>query len=161
MIPASIVFVSSAGGQDMLSPDYTLFVILVLFIALVPILNALLFKPIQEVLEERERLTTGAGTEARAMTADVEQKIAEYEETIREARAAGYRAIEERRGSASADRQARIDEARAEAMAKVAAARDRVVADGQAARASLEAAAGDAAAVIASGVLGRAVGGPR
>ena len=89
MIPALNVIAAADAGSDMLTPDVTLLIVLALFIVFVPILNRLLFKPIIAVLQERERLTGGSSDEARAMVLTVEQRLAEYEEGIREAREKG------------------------------------------------------------------------
>ncbi|MBK6316294.1 MAG: hypothetical protein IPF53_18895 [Blastocatellia bacterium] len=84
MIPALNVIAAADAGSDMLTPDVTLLIVLALFIVFVPILNRLLFKPIIAVLQERDRLTGGSSHEARAMVLTVDQRLAEYEEGIRE-----------------------------------------------------------------------------
>lgn len=145
----------------MLMPDGSLLVIVVLFLVFVPILNRILFKPITDVLDERERLTTGSDTDVRAMFANVDYKLSEYEEGIREARASGYRLVEQQRAAAMQERQAAVASARATAEARVAEARAALAADAAAARGRLESDAREIAATISSTVLGRAVGGER
>ena len=161
MIPALNVIAAADAGSDMLTPDVTLLIVLALFIVFVPILNRLLFKPIIAVLQERDRLTGGSSHEARAMVLTVDQRLAEYEEGIREARGEGYRAVEARRHSAAADRQARIDGARDEAASKIAAARETLNSEAFAAKTSLNAEFERVAAQISSALLGRTVGGSR
>src|ERR1051325_3143889 len=85
------------GGTSMLTPDGSLLVILILFLVLVPLLNRILFKPITDVLDERERLTTGSSTDVRAIFHRIDHKLAEYEDGIRGARSEGYRLVEGRR----------------------------------------------------------------
>ena len=161
MIPALNVIAAADAGSSMLTPDVTLLIVLVLFIVFVPILNRLLFKPIIAVLEERERLTGGSSTTARAMELTVDQKLAEFEEGIREARGEGYRAVEARRSAAAGERQERIDAARGEATSKIASARDQLNADAAAARSSLDVEFTRVASSISSALLGRSVGGNR
>ena len=152
---------AAEGGTEMLMPDGSLLVIIVLFLALVPILNRVLFKPISDVLDERERLTGGSNTDVRAMFADVDYKLAGYEEGIRDARAAGYRVIEQRRAEGLDRRQKAVAAARQSAESRVAEARAAIAADAAVARERLESDAREIATTISSTVLGRAVGGGR
>jgi F-type H+-transporting ATPase subunit b len=145
----------------MLTPDGSLLFILILFLVLVPILNNMLFKPITRVLDERERLTSGSSTDARAILHRIDNRLAEYEEGIRGARSEGYRAIEARRAEANAERQRKLDAARADADARIGAARDQLAADAAEARSRLEADAREIADGISATLLGRAVGGGR
>jgi F-type H+-transporting ATPase subunit b len=145
----------------MLMPDGSLLLILGLFLMLVPLVNRILFKPITHVLNERERLTTGSSTDARAIVNTVDRRLGEYEEGIRGARSEGYRAIETVRARATAERQEKIAAAREAAEARIAAARAEIAADADAARARLEADAAEIADRISATVLGRSVGGGR
>ena len=155
------VIAAADAGSSILAPDVTLFIFMALFIVFVPILNRLLFRPIIAVLEERDRLTGGSSSTARAMVLTSEQKLAEFEDGIREARGEGYRTVEARRSAASVTRQAKIDAARDESMAKIAAARRELDAEAAAARSSLDAEFERVASEISSALLGRPVGGTR
>ena len=161
MIYAFLVPAFAEGGASMLTPDGSLIVTLVLFLVLVPILNRILFQPIGKVLAERDRLTGGSSTEARAILNTIDHKLTGYEEGIRDARSEGYRHVEQRRAAANAERQTRIDAAREAAAMKIAAARADLAADAEAARGTLEADAREIAAQISSALLGRAAGGTR
>lgn len=159
MIPALTVIAAADAGSDILTPDGTLLIILALFLVFVPVLNRLLFRPIIAVLEERDRLTGGSSTRARAMVLTVDQKLAEFEEGIRDARGDGYRAVEARRSQAATDRQAKIDAARELATSKIANAREQFNADAATARTGLGAEMDRVASDISSALLGRTVGG--
>lgn len=161
MIPALNVIAAADAGSDILTPDVTLLIVLGLFLVFVPVLNRLLFKPIIAVLEERERLTGGSSSTARAMVLTVDQKLAEFEDGIRDARGEGYRAVEARRTEASVERQTKIDAARAQATSKIATAREQLNNEAEAARASLDAEFNRVASEISSALLGRTVGGSR
>jgi F-type H+-transporting ATPase subunit b len=145
----------------MLTPDGSLLLILVLFLLFVPLINKVLFQPIANVLDERERRTGGSDTDVRAMLGDLDRKMGEYEEGIREARGAGYRIVEQRRTAALEERQNAIKAAREAAEAKIADARAEIGRDAADARTRLEADAREIAASISATVLGRAVGGNR
>jgi F-type H+-transporting ATPase subunit b len=160
VIAASVILASSGGGS-ILSPDASMIYILILFLLLVPILNRILFKPITHVLNERERLTEGASTDAHAMRNAIDHKLAHYEDGIRQARAEGYKLLEARRGVAIAERKKIIDQARDEAATHLANARATIVQEAETARTRLEDDARQLARRISSTVLGRTVGGVR
>ena len=159
MISTYATIAMAEGGTSMLMPDGSLLVTLILFLALVPLLNRILFKPITHVLEERDRLTAGSDTQTTAIVRTIEERLEAYEEGIREARSEGYRTVEQRRNAAVADRQEKIAAARADAEAKIAEARAQIGAEADTARGRLEADARQIAAEISSTLLGRAVGG--
>jgi F-type H+-transporting ATPase subunit b len=158
---AYLVPAFAEGGTSMLTPDGSLIVTMVLFLVFVPILNKILFQPIGRVLSERDRLTGGSSTEARAILHTIDHKLTAYEEGIRDARSEGYRYVEQRRNEANAERQERIEAARESATMKIAAARADLAADAEAARGRLEADAREISTQISSALLGRAAGGTR
>jgi F-type H+-transporting ATPase subunit b len=96
----------------------------------------LVHKPLAKVLEERHNLTEGAVQRARADIAAAEAKTAEYENKLREASLAVFKAQEERRQLVVSAREAAVAEARAKAQQQVNAAKaaleqDRAVAQSQ------------------------------
>lgn len=161
MIPVTtaLAFAEGGGGSTLLSPDGSILVILLIFIALVPTLNALVVRPIMRVLAERERLTSGTETFAHTIVNTIEYRLASYEEAIRDARTESYKLLEARRADAAAERQTVIDRARAEAEERIAGARAEIGRDAETARGRLEADAREIARDISSNLLGRAVGG--
>jgi F-type H+-transporting ATPase subunit b len=70
-----------------ISLDYTLLVQMVNFIALIFILNTLLYKPILKIIEKRKQRMDESESEIKRMNQTVEQKMAEYEEKVRLAKA--------------------------------------------------------------------------
>jgi F-type H+-transporting ATPase subunit b len=70
-----------------ISLDYTILVQMVNFIALMFILNILLYKPILKIIEKRKRQMDESESEIKRMNQTVEQKMAEYEEKVRLAKA--------------------------------------------------------------------------
>lgn len=114
---------------------------------------ALVQKPFAAVLGERRRRTEGAVEKARADIAAAEARTADYEQRLREARAAMFRAQEERRQSALQARASAISEARAKAQAQVDQARAGIEHDKLKAQAGLEAESGRLAAEIIRRVL--------
>lgn len=106
--------------------------------------TAIVHKPLQRVLAERRSKTEGAVEKSRADIAAGEARTAEYEQKLREARAAVFRAQEARRQAALQARTNALNEARAKAQAQVQAAKNNIEADRAAAEKGLPA---DAAAL--------------
>lgn len=116
-----MIFLGFAENSIQLAPDGTLFLHIAIILVMVFILNATLFKPINRILEERERRTRGRSGRARDILHDVEEKMTRYERALREARAVGYRLMEQERAEAMRERQIKLSAVREEI--------DRVVAE--------------------------------
>jgi len=119
--------------------------------------RALVHRPLAHVLGERRERTEGAVERARADIGAVEAKTADYEQRLREARAAVFKAQEQRRQQALNARASRLAEARARAHEQVQAARTALENDKQAAQLGLRAEAERLASEIISVVLKPAV----
>ena len=109
-----MTFLGFAENSIQLVPDGTLFFHIALILVMVFVLNRTLFKPINRILEEREKRTRGRSGEARGILERVEEKTTNYERALREARAEGYRLMEQVRAEAMRERQALLDTIRAE-----------------------------------------------
>jgi F-type H+-transporting ATPase subunit b len=145
--------------ENIVQPNITIVIVFGLFIIFAFILNQILFKPIGKVLDERESRTEGAAAEARAASRQYQARLANYEETIRQARAESYRKIEEQRKAALDERQKLIEAARGQADAEITKGKEQIAKEATAARAQLEGEARQIAEQISRTVLGRAVGG--
>lgn len=149
----------AGGGENIIQPNASLLFVLLLFIIFVFVLNRILFKPIGQVLDQREALTEGATNEARAAAKRYETQLAEYESSIRQARGESYRKLEEERNRALEKRKQVIEEAKLQAATEVERGRLEIAEQAAAARAALQAEARAIADRISRTVLGRAVGG--
>ena len=110
----------------------------VILVALLYVLyTTIVHKPLQRVLAERRSKTEGAVEKSRADIAAAEARTAEYEQKLREARAAVFRAQEARRQAALQARTNALNEARARAQAQVLAAKNDIEADRAAAEKGL------------------------
>lgn len=145
------------GGSDIIKPDGSLVVILIIFVLFVFLMNRLLFRPIGHVLDERERKTEGARNEARASLRVYEGKVAQYEFSIRHIRAESYRLLQQAREKALAERARLLEEARQAASQDIDAARRQLEREVAAARSVLEREARQIASEISRNVLGRPV----
>ena len=95
-------------------------------------------KPLRRVLDERRNRTEGAIEKSRADIASADARTSEYEQKLREARAAVFRAQEAKRQAALQARANALYEARAKAQAQVEAAKAAIEADRTAAEKSLQ-----------------------
>ena len=95
-------------------------------------------KPLRRVLDERRSKTEGAVEKSRADIAAAEARTSEYEQRLREARAALFRAQEARRRAALDARAAAMHEARIQAQAQVKAAKADIERDRQTAQTGLQ-----------------------
>jgi F-type H+-transporting ATPase subunit b len=110
----------------------------ILLLLLYAIYNNLVRKPLNKVLEERRERTEGAFVKARADIADAEARTQEYEQRLREARLAIFRAQEARRQQAQQSRTEAVQQARTRAQEQVREARASIEQDMAAARAGLQ-----------------------
>jgi F-type H+-transporting ATPase subunit b len=156
---ANIALAFAEGGDNIISPDVSLVAVLALFIIFVFLMNRLLFKPVGRVLDERQTLTEGATHEARAATRRYHATLADYEATIRQARADSYRKSEQRRAGALDERRQLIEQAKREAGAQIEGARTEIERQAGEARTALEVESRQIAERISRTVLGRTVGG--
>ena len=67
-------------------PDLTLFVQMVTFIALIFILNYLLYKPILSIIDRRKKQLEELENEIKLFKESVDKKAAEYEEKLKQAK---------------------------------------------------------------------------
>ena len=152
-----MIFLCFAENSIQLVPDGTLFLHIALILVMVFVLNATLFKPINRILEERERRTRGRSGHARDILRDVEDKMSLYERTLREARSQGYRLMEQERATALRERQIKLDTVREEIGRLIAEQKDTINAQVERARATLKAESAQIAAEIGAHILHRPV----
>jgi F-type H+-transporting ATPase subunit b len=100
--------------------------------------TAIVHKPLQRVLAERRSKTEGAVEKSRADIAAAEARTADYEQRLREARAAIFHVQEAKRQASLQARAAAVSEARTKAQAQVQAAKKDIEADRFAAQAALQ-----------------------
>jgi F-type H+-transporting ATPase subunit b len=147
------------GEGNIISPDGSLLFIIALFLLFVFVMNRLLYRPIGRVLDERQVLTEGATNEARAAARRYQARLAEYEASIRQARAESYRRLEQERAIALEERRRLIEDAKQKASGEIEQAKSEIKQETAAARATLEAESRQIANRISRTVLGRTVGG--
>jgi F0F1-type ATP synthase membrane subunit b/b' len=113
-----VLFALFEGTKVDLIPDGTMFIHIGLILLMIFILNRTFFKPINRVLEAREK-SKGGVSEAARILSDVETKEARYNEALRDARTKGYDVIEEVRSDALAKKNDAVGAAKLETESKL------------------------------------------
>jgi F0F1-type ATP synthase membrane subunit b/b' len=91
-----------------LVPDGSMFVHIALILLMIWILNRTFFRPINRVIELRERNKGGRSVEAQEILKSIGEKQTQYDAAMLRARSEGYELIERERSEAMASRQEKI-----------------------------------------------------
>lgn len=138
-----------------LVPDGTIVLHIAIIITMVFVLNRILFKPVNSVLEERESRTRGRSGEARETIKRVEESLTNYENSLRKARAEGYRLLEQQQAEAFGERQQKIGLVRKEVEQQIEEQKGVIRMQADEARAMLGSEAERIASGISAQILGR------
>jgi F-type H+-transporting ATPase subunit b len=160
MLTTSFMLVESAAaseGKLVLVPEFTtlLPLMILLFVVLIIPVNALLFKPIFRVLEDREEKINGTLKRAERLAEEAENTLARYNDAIREVR---DEVEAKRKHSFTVARNSggeKTQEARSAAESEIERARNEVQNTLEQARATLRSQAEELAKQAAERVLGR------
>jgi len=117
------------------------------------VLRSLFFQPLLKVMAERDARTLGAQKSAEAAQAAAAEKIRQYEEALRQARAKVYAEQEAARKKLMEERAAFLKDARAKAAAEVNAGKQGIEKEFAAAKTELQATAAQLSVEIARRVL--------
>jgi F0F1-type ATP synthase membrane subunit b/b' len=136
-------------GELFLQAVPTVLIILLFYF----ILRAIFFKPLLQVMAERDSRTAGAQKAAEAAQAAAAEKVKQYQEALRQARGHVYAEQEAARKKLLDERAAQLKEARTKASAEVSAAKERVAGELAVARRDVEASVAQLSAEIARRIL--------
>ena len=144
-----------AENSIQLVPDGTLLLHILIILVMVYVLNATLFKPINRILEAREKRTRGRLTEAEEILRNISERLSEYERTLRQARGEAYSLAEHERAGALQQRQLKVNEMRQQLAEAIAKEKEAIQRQAEEARALLEVESRRLAREIGSRVLSR------
>ena len=144
-----------AEASIQLVPDGTLLLHLLMVVVMVVVLNRTLLRPINHILSEREKLVTGRLREAEAMAAESEEKRKQYQDTLREARTAGYKLLEKERTEGLKEKEQKVRQYRDELSREVSVQLEQTRKQQQAVKGELEAQAATIGSLISSQILRR------
>jgi len=136
-------------GELFLQAVPTVLIILLFYF----ILRALFFKPLLQVMAERDARTVGADEARVAAQAAADRKVKQYQQALEQARGGVYAEQEAARRRVLEERAAEIKDARTKASGEVSAAKVRVAAELAAARRDVEGTVAQLSAEIARRIL--------
>lgn len=155
-LAVSIAAPAHASDKLVLIPDLPImFALIVAFVILIAPLNAMIFRPLFRVLDERDAKIAGATREAGALVDRATSLTDEYRGAIREARDAAEVTRKQQLESARSEHATITAEARSESDDEIARARQDIEGALAEARDTLQAASRDLARVAAERILGR------
>lgn len=136
-------------GELFLGAVPTILIVLIFYF----VFRSIFFKPLLAVMAEREARTAGARKAAESAQAAAADKVRQYEEALKQARAQVYSEQEAARKKALDERGALLQQARSKTAKEVGEAKSRVEGEVAGARRDLEGTIGELAAEIARRVL--------
>ena len=138
-------------------PDWTLFLQMGNFILLIFILNAILYKPIRQILIERKNKIQGYKEGIDTLQQDASESEKSFQANISEARQQGVREKEALKQTGQEEEKQITDEINRKAQAELEAVRAQIVKDAEDARRGLEKEIEVFSGTIFEKILGRAV----
>ena len=139
----------------MIELNYTILIQMVIFIALVLILNKVLYQPIFRILDERKRLVEGGLEEAKRLSEEAQKMLQEYEAKLIEARQNAVKIVNEAKVAAQEEQKKALAEARREFEESLAKLREQLEREKEEARKKLHQTVNYLAILIAEKMLGR------
>ena len=141
----------------MINLDLAFFIQIINFGILVLVLNLFLYKPLRAVLAKRREEIESSRERTGAVDRQVQEKVAQYEARLRDAKAEVGAKRAELVKEAQAEEATVLDKARAEAAASVASIRERIARESADARTMLQQQAQVLSGDICEKILGRSL----
>ena len=91
-----------------LVPDGTLLLHLLLVVVMVAVVNRTLLRPINKILEDRDKHILGRVDEAKEMLKTREAHLAEYSSALKQVRSEGYQLLERERAQAVKEKDEKV-----------------------------------------------------
>ncbi len=151
------VFAAEGGGGLTVVPDWTFLLQMANFLFLIWILNLILYKPIRNVLKQRQQKVSGLEESITACQKDVKDKEDAFMAAIRDARAKGMKKKEALMAEATEEEKKIIAKINETAQAELAKVRVKIVEDAEAVRGTLMQEIDSFAEAIGHKILGRAL----
>jgi F-type H+-transporting ATPase subunit b len=147
---------SASGDSIVLWPEFPMLpVLMLLFIALIFPVNALLFRPIFNVLDAREAKIAGTRARAEKLTAEADEVLERYQGEVRAAREEAERERRAMLAAAKSEASAQLAAARGGVEREIERARGEISSELTAARSTLRRAAESLAREASARILGR------
>ena len=146
-----------AENSIQLVPDGTLILHVLIILVMVYVLNATLFKPMNQILAARDQRTRGRLSEAQEILKNVSEQLANYERQLRQARGEAYAFSESERAEAMQERQNKLNEMRVHLAESIAQQKEAIQRQADEARGTLEVESRRLAREIGARVLSRPI----
>jgi F-type H+-transporting ATPase subunit b len=108
------MFVLAFAESVQLMPDFSMFIHMAMILGMIWILNRTFFRPINRILDSRERNKGGQSTEAKELLSQAVNKESAYRQGLLETRNESYELIEKERSEAMKLKQGRVAEVKQE-----------------------------------------------
>lgn len=142
-----------AENSIQLFPDGTIFVHIAIILLMIYVLNRTLYRPINRVLESREKSKGGHSSEADEILERVNEKETKYTRELLDTRSKGYELVEKEQKKAAAARDKKIAEAKAKAHSAFESGKEEMGKQVESARVEIDTVAKKLADNIAAGIL--------
>ena len=140
-----------------MSFDWTIILQFVNFIVLMAVLNAILYRPMRNMLKHRKETIAGSHERAGDLESQIDEKMARYEEKLQQAKLQGNQEKNKLRQAAAGEEAKILGQAREEANERLQVVKDKVAGEADTAGKKLQAEAETLGADIAVKILGRAL----
>jgi len=140
-----------------ISIDWTILLQFVNFIVLMVVLNAILYRPLRNMLKQRKETIDGSHARAHELESQIDEKMARYEDKLQEAKLKGNQEKNKLRQAAASEEATLLGEAREEANQRLQTVKSQVAGEADTAGKKLKADAESLANSIATKILGRAL----
>jgi len=141
----------------MINPDITLFVQMINFLILLFILNLILFRPIRNIIRERNQIIESFNSDITSLTDEAQDSMERFEQKVLEAKKEGMSRVQGKKGEGEQAEAELIAATNEEVQAKIQEARQKVRSDVQEARTQLQAQVQAFSVAVTEKVLGRSI----
>jgi len=141
----------------MINPDITLFIQMVNFLILLFVLNLILFRPIRNIIKERNQIIQNFNSDITSLTDEAQDSMERFEQKVLEAKKEGMARVNNMKGEGEQAEAELIAVTNTEVQAKIEEARQKVASDIQEARTQLQAQVQAFSVAVTEKVLGRSI----
>ena len=141
----------------MINPDITLLIQMINFFILLIVLNLILFRPIRNIIKERNQIVENFNSDIASLTGEAQASMEEFEEKVLEARKEGVGRIQSMKDEGEQAEVELIANTTQEVQAKIEEARKKVASDIQDARTELQKQVQTFSVAVTEKILGRSI----
>jgi F-type H+-transporting ATPase subunit b len=141
----------------MINPDITLLIQMINFFILLIVLNLILFRPIRNIIKERNQIVENFNSDIASLTGEAQASMEEFEAKVLEARKEGVGRIQSMKDEGEQAEVELIATTTQEVQTKIEEARKKVASDIQDARTELQKQVQTFSVAVTEKILGRSI----